>query len=1476
MQEGGFFMFLIDSGYYKRFLDSDMEDLEFRKRLLVALEQEKVLRPEQYQLICEGKDEAFLNLVKEEYRSALDFVASKEAAIEEEKALSLEDITEETEVGEDTEEDAELIEESDAEVSDIEDTYLEDKLKEEERLAHRKEKTLKARKQQQTYRDQYKIEEARYQSWLSLMEKANAQQIKNAPDTFLPYEKSEYYQQPSYDSYDYSYQGFARDDISKFHYQDFEIISQVPSYYRPTDYKVMEPERIDYHPSDYAQEKPAPYDTMEYHLRYHPNPTANPSEYDYSGEAYRRKMMDDESEIRERMHREQIREAAQRANESYQRKMEVSLNYQSRNQNGHLYLTDTAIPYDRPPFNPYIPFQPDDYLNHQLEYEKYHSLQYRNYDDLSYSYRDAVRVPYKVLQESTYKDIHDTFHNVERNPHFSSNDFFTTYSLHHPLPDLIAPKSIHYHNQKEIHASELKLHTEMNTYAARNVLAKPLQSEFLYQKGALPGEYGYQIRKAASVSGVSAFQQFNTTIRTQKIMHPKQEPVSVFDKPPIDPARARRESRHEPTPRDIARIEKKFQKLHENHAGSHNFMRYMNGYGFQKVSNRVQNAFRQYMNSSIYAGDETSDALSIKYRYGSKIRLATNTGKIMSSYALTAGQSGDMMKVFVNDKYRADKKELNSLFKGQSKGFTLNQKLNHLQKEQLETKRLLTELSPRKKLSANERAAYELLKNQLKRNDVLARDLNKAVGMQKEMAQKYWRDRNHLQNWFQSNKKNLSVIERQMGVRSLTDKQISKEISLLRKKRKLGILSSDEARKLEQFRIGLFARKYRQRQLERRNSRRNFSYYLYYGLRGNNSYHDQAGLYGAVRIGDFANNYYVKRTLISFYKLSKRSALAGYRVGKGTAKAVWGVVAKTPTGMSIDGSVIMAKAKMNAIKKSTEKFAKRQFWSLANTKPGIGLRMNYLNVKPKFVKTSRFFKRAKDKTARIYRIVTSPFRFLQRGLNLIRSVLYKLGAVVAGIVIALFVLMVIFEIGGAALSIIMAPNETDDGLIDLTEYIECLEEKQEEFIEELDDRADGDYTKVTRSYSREDNTKEILSMMAVRLDQDLGEFYHKTYELDECDNHHRDKCKGHREDLEYIELLYDLSHIVSTTESEPYYCKDMNCKTRTVTTLNPTEEGRGFEMTEEEYCPGDHVDLLISTEVLRFDEIFSVDTIDSEGEITAKKGEYIGTFTVTAYCSCEECCGENASGKTSTGVKPKENRTIAVDPDVIPYGTVVVIGKKAYVAEDTGGAIKGKRIDIYFKDHEDAKKFGKKKYKVYLGTDVGTKNNDSEYKKDKWEGWTEDNREWAKSIYNQKWDELYEGYKELTLDFSDLAIEVKDEDFDKILEILDSKVGCSYVWGATGPDTFDCSGLVMYVYEKAGVYDWGGARPTTETLYKECVPVSAKNAKQGDLVLWDVPGDIHHVGIYCGAGVVCHAPKPGDVVKYSKLWGNYGFFRLPK
>ena len=90
----------------------------------------------------------------------------------------------------------------------------------------------------------------------------------------------------------------------------------------------------------------------------------------------------------------------------------------------------------------------------------------------------------------------------------------------------------------------------------------------------------------------------------------------------------------------------------------------------------------------------------------------------------------------------------------------------------------------------------------------------------------------------------------------------------------------------------------------------------------------------------------------------------------------------------------------------------------------------------------------------------------------------------------------------------------------------------------------------------------------------------------------------------------------------------------------------------------------------------------------------LGEFVISHYCSCETCCNKS-DGITASGTKATAGRTVAADPDVLPMGSVVIIDGHTYTVEDVGGAIKGKRIDIFMDSHEEALKAGVKTVEVF-------------------------------------------------------------------------------------------------------------------------------------------------------------------------------------
>lgn len=101
-----------------------------------------------------------------------------------------------------------------------------------------------------------------------------------------------------------------------------------------------------------------------------------------------------------------------------------------------------------------------------------------------------------------------------------------------------------------------------------------------------------------------------------------------------------------------------------------------------------------------------------------------------------------------------------------------------------------------------------------------------------------------------------------------------------------------------------------------------------------------------------------------------------------------------------------------------------------------------------------------------------------------------------------------------------------------------------------------------------------------------------------------------------------------------------------------------------------------------------------------------------------------------------------------------------------------------------------------------------------------------------------------------------------------SQVGKPYIWGATGPDGYDCSGLTQTSYRQAGIY----LPRTTRDQYYATARVPLADMRPGDLIFYSsngAPSGIYHVAIYAGGGMRVHAPSPGKFVEHVKMYyGN--------
>ncbi|WP_418721830.1 XkdQ/YqbQ family protein [Clostridioides difficile] len=168
------------------------------------------------------------------------------------------------------------------------------------------------------------------------------------------------------------------------------------------------------------------------------------------------------------------------------------------------------------------------------------------------------------------------------------------------------------------------------------------------------------------------------------------------------------------------------------------------------------------------------------------------------------------------------------------------------------------------------------------------------------------------------------------------------------------------------------------------------------------------------------------------------------------------------------------------------------------------------------------------------------------------------------------------------------------------------------------------------------------------------------------------------------------------------------------------------------------------------------------------------------------------------------------------------IDGKTYTVTDRGGAIGLKngvyRIDILMSSEKECNDFGRRKGTIIIGDGTGYTNATGKAK--------------------------------------------------ELISIAKSKLGCKYVWGATGPNTFDCSGFTQWCYKKIGI----NIPRVSRGQGKAGKAVSKGSLQPGDLVFFSskgANGTIDHVGMFIGNGEFIHSPHTGDVVKISKLSGSY-------
>jgi murein DD-endopeptidase MepM/ murein hydrolase activator NlpD len=143
----------------------------------------------------------------------------------------------------------------------------------------------------------------------------------------------------------------------------------------------------------------------------------------------------------------------------------------------------------------------------------------------------------------------------------------------------------------------------------------------------------------------------------------------------------------------------------------------------------------------------------------------------------------------------------------------------------------------------------------------------------------------------------------------------------------------------------------------------------------------------------------------------------------------------------------------------------------------------------------------------------------------------------------------------------------------------------------------------------------------------------------------------------------------------------------------------------------------------------------------------------------------------------------------------------------------------------------------------------------------------------------------LTPDYGNPGTPMGDGTYAALIAEAERHLGKPYIFGASGPDAFDCSGLICYVYRNAGVYDFGRVGATS--IYNQCNPVSPDEARPGDVVTfhstYSAPNPITHIGIFVGyvngRPLMLHSGSPCQYTYIdTPYWQQhfYGFARIPE
>lgn len=119
---------------------------------------------------------------------------------------------------------------------------------------------------------------------------------------------------------------------------------------------------------------------------------------------------------------------------------------------------------------------------------------------------------------------------------------------------------------------------------------------------------------------------------------------------------------------------------------------------------------------------------------------------------------------------------------------------------------------------------------------------------------------------------------------------------------------------------------------------------------------------------------------------------------------------------------------------------------------------------------------------------------------------------------------------------------------------------------------------------------------------------------------------------------------------------------------------------------------------------------------------------------------------------------------------------------------------------------------------------------------------------------------------ADAAVSHRERKIFNAVHIAKNQIGEPYVYGADGPSSFDCSGLVDFAYERAGI----SMPRTSRDQYRRTRHIKKSHMKRGDLMFYHSGGSVYHVAIFLkwknGNRIILHSPRPGRTVQRDPNW----------